>query len=157
MVRTFPFQLAVLVVTMLMLVACGGGSSSPPTSGNPFGPNPFLPVCDPGTQVQLASPTPAQSGVPTNVGQVIIVANGSANTLHDTYGQWNLTITDNFGNAFIGGSLNLVPLPNGPHPFPSDFYYASSIPPLPSARAWNITLTTQNTNCAADAIGNFST
>jgi hypothetical protein len=157
MVRPLSLQLAILGAAMLLLVSCGGGSSSLPSSGNLSGPNPFLPLCDPGTQVQLANPTAAQTGVPANVGQIIIVANGSANTLHDTYGQWNLTVTDNFGNAFIGGSLNLVPLPNGPHPYPSDFYYASSISSLPSARTLNVTLTTQNKNCTGNPLGSFST
>ncbi len=114
-------------------------------------------ICNPGTQVQLANPTPNQGGVSTGIGQLTIVANGNGNILYNTYGQWQMTLVDNFGNPLTGGQLRLVPYPNGPHPYPSDFYYASSIPQLSLGRTWNAFLTMTSGSCLPILMGSFST
>ena len=160
MARSLPtLQLLALSVAVLGLTACGAGYGSSNGNGsyNPFGNNPFGVTCDPGTQVQLANPQPGQNGVPTNIGSITIVANGNANTLYNTYSSWNVTLTDNFGNTVTGGQLNLVPYPNGPHPFLQDFYYSSSIPTLPFARSWNAYLVQTYSNCAPYSLFGFST
>lgn len=67
----------VLLVAMLSLAlsACGGASSGLGLGGSNAAP------CYAGTQVQLASPGPNQGGVPTTIGQLIVVANGNNNNL----------------------------------------------------------------------------
>jgi hypothetical protein len=137
----------------LLLSACSGsgGGIGPIFGGNPL-------QCDPGTQVQLASPQNAQTGVPGNIGQITIVANGNGNNLYNTYGQWNIFLTPSFGGSPLqGGSLSLVPYPNGPHPYASDFYYASSVPNLAPGTTWYVTLQQQNVNCTGMLLGSFST
>jgi hypothetical protein len=79
--------------------------------------------CNLGTQVQLANPTAFQTNVNTNIGSITFVANGNNNNLYNTYGQYTITLRDNFGITYQGGQLQLVPDPSGPHPYPSDFYY----------------------------------
>src|SRR5947209_1795599 len=83
---------------ILALAACSG-SGSGGGLGNIFG-GLGTASCDPGTQVQLANPQPFQSGVPTNIGQIVIVANGSSNALNSNPANWHLTLSDNFGNVF---------------------------------------------------------
>ena len=74
----------------------------------------------------LANPQPGQTGVTTTLGRVTLVAFGNGNTLYSTYTQWIVTLTDSTGTPWTGGSLSLVSDPAGPHPYPSDFYYASN-------------------------------
>lgn len=122
---------------VLALTACGGGS------GGIFGPGTTTTFqCDPGTSVQLANPTPNQFGVPTNIGSVIIVANGNANTLYNTYGNWQLVLTDNVGDQpIVSSPLSLYSDPNGPHPYASDFYYqGGNLPQLRSGVTYTVSL-----------------
>jgi hypothetical protein len=113
----------------LVLSACGSSGSSgsnPGTFPIPGGPPPTQ-FCA-GTQVQLANPTPYQSGVSPNLSSITIVANGNSNALYNTYNQWQILLFDNYNDPpTIGGALQLVPDPNGPHPYNSDFYYSSSL------------------------------
>jgi hypothetical protein len=148
-------RLGLAASVVLLLTACGGGGL-----GGVLGPNPVSNIqCDPGTQVQLANPLPGQTGVSGNVGQITIVANGSTNALYDSYGQWYLTLTPQFGVASMvqGGPLSLVPDPHGPHPYGSDFYYASGIAQLPAGVTWNVQLNEQNANCLPVPLNSFST
>ena len=135
------------------LAACSGSGNG--TAGNPFGNGPA--ACDPGTAVSDAQPRPNQSGVSITVGQIIIVANGSANTLHDNPTIWTITLADNLGGIITGTTLNPVPFPNGPHPYPSDFYYASNIPTLNPGRSYTVFLTRTDGTCSAVGVGSFST
>jgi hypothetical protein len=116
-----------------------------------------LSQCDTGTQEQLASPTPGQTGVSSTIGQIIMVANGNGNALYNSYGQWQITLTDNFGNTVVGGPLSLVPFPSGPHPYPSDFYYASSIQQLATGRTYTAFLVRIGGSCPSIPLGSFST
>ena len=146
-------RLSIAAALALALSACGGGGLGPVIGGlNPGG----GPICNAGTSVQLANPQSGQTGVPTNIGQITIVANGNSNTLYNTYNQWYLTLKDQFGNVVQGGNLNLVSYPNGPHPFPSDFYYASSIPQLQSGTTWQVNLVQQGTGSVCP-LNSFST
>jgi len=111
--------------------------------------------CDPGTQVQLANPTPGQYGVPTNIGQIVIVANGNANNLYNSYSQWNLTLSDQYGNRISSGNLNLIPY-SGSKPFLSDFYYSAQIPTLPGGSMWTVFMNESGQSCGVQ-IGSFST
>jgi hypothetical protein len=146
-------RIAALVAAGLCLLA----STSCSGVGLPGGIFGGLLACNPGTQVQLASPAPNQSGVSSNIGQIIIVANGNSNTLYNTYAQWQFTVVDNFNNQLTGGSLNLVPDPSGPHPYASDFYYSSSIPQLTPGRTWNVELLQNGNSCTPASVGSFST
>lgn len=141
-----------LIVCMLGLVACSGSGGYGGGIGN--GPQP----CQPGTAVSLAQPTPNQGGVPITIGQIIIVANGSTNVLHDNPNVWIVTLSDNAGDAPINGSpLNPVSDPNGPHPYPSDFFYGSNITTLNAGRAYNVFLGRIDGTCQAIQVGSFST
>lgn len=140
------FPAAVLGLA-LVLAACNSSSSpSTPT------------LCNTGTFEQLASPTAGQTGVSTTIGQVIIVADGSANTLYNTHSQWNILITNSAtGSIFTGGALNLVSDPSGPHPYPSDFYYASSIQQLTAGQTYTASLSLASGSCQSIGLGSFST
>lgn len=101
---------------ILALAACSGSGGG---LGNILGPvasNGTL-ECDTGTQVELADPQPGKT-VSGNTGRAVIVANGQNNALYDTYGQWNLVLTDQYGERVQGGNLTLVPDPNGFQPYP---------------------------------------
>lgn len=147
------FRLALASGLVVALAGCGGGG----LGGILGGLNPIQ--CDTGTQVQLASPQAYQTGVPTNIGQIVVVANGNANNLGSTYGQWNLRVTDVAGNVVTTGS-NLTPFDgrNLTHPFTSDFYYASNIGPLPAGTTLSVQLQETSQNCSpAPVTGTFST
>jgi len=154
-VRTL-LTIAGILVASCALSACGGGGGSAGFGqfGGGFGSNGS--TCDPGTEVQLANPLPGTYGVPSNIGQVTIVAYGNANTLYDSYGNWSVILFDQFGDQFGGGTLSLVSDAGGPHPYPSDFYYASSVSTLPPGRTWNAYLA-ENANCQPVSLGTFST
>jgi hypothetical protein len=139
----------------LALSACSGSGALGglgPIFGNQL-------QCDPGTQVQLANPTNFQSGVNSNIGQITLVASGNGNTLYNTYGQWNVVLTPNFGTGSIqGGQLTLVDGRSLNHPFTSDFYYGSSVPNLQPGVTWDVRLQQNNgANCTPLSVGTFST
>lgn len=148
-------RLALASALVLGLTGCGAAGAI----GNILGPIAGGTIqCDPGTQVQLASPTPGQTGVSGGIGQIVVVANGNANTLYNTSGQWYVTLTPQYGGNPIQGG-NLVPFDgrNLNHPYTSDYYYSSSIGQLQSGTLWTAYLNEQNANCAAVPIGSFST
>lgn len=147
-------RLALASSIAFTLTACSGGAI-----GNILGPIGGAAVqCDPGTQVQLASPSPGQSGVSGAIGQIVIVANGSNNTLYNTSNQWYVTLTPQYGgNSVQGGNLTPFDGRNMNHPYTSDYYYASSIGQLPSGMTWTAYLNEQNANCAAVPLNTFST
>lgn len=140
---------------LVALTACGGGGGLGGVIGglNP-GSGPF---CNAGTQVQLARPQPGQTGVPTNIGQIEIVANGNSNNLYNTYTQWYLTLTDQFGDTITGGNLRLTSDTSGPHPYTSDFYYVSSISQLPANATWQVNLNDQSGSGGVCPLNSFST
>ncbi|MGZ3497500.1 MAG: hypothetical protein ACXWNK_13745 [Vulcanimicrobiaceae bacterium] len=146
-------RLVALTSMMLALSACGGGGA-----GNILG-NTIV-ECNPGTQVQLANPSPGQSNVDPNIGSVTVVANGNNNTLYTTYQGWNLLLVDTFTHQTVnGGQLNLVADPNGPHPYGSDFYYQASIPQLQSGQNWSVELVQSQSfaSCSPYPLNSFST
>jgi hypothetical protein len=138
---------------MLAASACGG-STTAPTS--PVGIS-----CGPGAQVQLAAPTPNQTAVPTNVGNVTIVADSKNNTLSSATSSFFLTLTPAGGTPVIAGALNTVNQPAGaPQPFTTDFYYQSNLAgSLPAGQTWTVTLNQNLTGqtCPAVTVGTFST
>lgn len=145
---------AAAAVLVCALAGCGGGGAGGLLGGIGASPQ----SCYTGTTVQLASPTAFQTGVSANIGQVTLVADGNSNTLYSTYNQWNVVLQTNFGQQIAGGPLNLVPFSSGPHPFPSDFYYASSIPLLTPGTTYNVLLEENNgLGCTAVPINSFST
>lgn len=148
-------RLTVCAALTLALSACGGSGGL----GSIIGGGTNALQCNAGTRVQLASPQSFQSGVSSNVGQITIVADGNTNNLYNTYGQWNVVLTPAFnGYPIQGGSLALVSDPNGPHPFASDFYYASSVPSLTPGTTWNVTLQDNSGGpCTPVPLGSFST
>ncbi len=148
-------HLAAAAGLSIAVSACGGGSS------NPFNPNPngngYGSQCAPGTNVQLANPSTYASGVPTNIGAITIVADGSSNSLYNTYNSWNLVLQGSFGNTITSGQLGLVSDANGPHPFPSDYYYSGSVPTLPAGQTFQVLLENNTGFCSPVTIGQFST
>ncbi len=148
-------RLALAGMLALSLAACGGSGT---TLGGLLGTN--LPQCDTGTRVQLASPQNGQTGVSTGIGQIVVVADGNTNTLYNMYGEWNVVLTPAFGGAsqFFSQPLSLVADPNGPHPYPSDFYYSAPVQGLTPGMTWNATLQQSNGNtCTGVPLGAFST
>ncbi|MBV8671534.1 MAG: hypothetical protein JO098_07155 [Candidatus Eremiobacteraeota bacterium] len=137
------------VVTALGLWGCSSGSSTSPGH--------YQYPCVTGTSQTLANPQPGQTGVPTTIGQVTIVAMGNGNTLYNTYTQWIVTLTDNTGTPWTGSPLSLVSDPSGPHPYPSDFYYASNLPMLNPGRTYQAFLSQPNASCTPVSLGQFST
>lgn len=147
--RTLP-ALALLGASLAL-----GACSSAAAIGNPGG---RLPVpCITGTIQQLAGPTAGQAAVPTTVGQVILVAYGNGNTLYNTYTQWQTTLVDNLGMPTPGGQLRLVSDATGPHPYPSDFYYGSTLPQLVAGRTYAVYLSMTNGSCQPISLSSFST
>lgn len=145
---------AAVAALLIALTGCGGGGAG----GLLGGIGSSTQSCYTGTNVQLASPSAFQSGVPTNIGQIVLVADGNSNALYSTYNQWNVVLQSNFGEQITGGPLSLVPFSNGPHPFPSDYYYASSIPALSAGSTYNVLLEQNNgLGCTAIPINSFST
>jgi hypothetical protein len=137
------------------LAACSGGAGSLLGGLNPITGGSIQ--CDPGTQVQLANPQPGQTGVSNTLGQIVIVANGSNNSLYSGYNQWNLVLADQFGDRITGSNLTLTSYTNGPHPYPSDFYYSSTVGQLPTGATWTVQLTQPGANCLPVPLNSFST
>ncbi len=149
-------RLTLAATLLVALTACGSGGLGGSLGGlNPV--NGSGPICNSGTQVQLANPQPFQTGVPGNIGQIIIVANGNNNNLYSTYNQWFLTLRDQYGDLITGSNLTLVSYPNGPHPFQSDYYYASNIGQLPSGVSWQVNLNDQSGIGGVCQLNSFST
>lgn len=119
----------------------GNGGIGGIGGGGIFGPSAS---CNPGTDVQLANPLPFQSGVNPNIGQITIVANGNNNALGQSYQSLNITLIDGFGSQVSGGALQPVAMPNGPHPYASDYYYQSAFGPLQSNTTYTAELTLFN-------------
>jgi hypothetical protein len=147
-------RLALAAAVAAALAGCG--SSGLGSVLNPIGGTSGL-QCDPGTQVQLANPQQGETGVPGNIGQIVIVANGNGNPLGNSYGNWYVTLNDQYGDLITGGNLNPYSYPGGPQPFGSDYYYSSSIPQLPSGATWNAQLNESGANCLPYPLQSFST
>lgn len=141
---------------LVALTACGGGGLGNVLGGlNPI--NGGGPICDAGTQVQLANPQPGQIGVSPTIGQIVIVASGNSNNLYNSYNQWYLTLTNQYGGSPLqGGNLQLTPNNGYVKPYSSDFYYSSSIGQLPAGATWQVNLVDQNTGSVCP-LNSFST
>jgi len=136
------------LIGALGLAGCSSAANTPGHYQYPY---------NTGTQQQLANPAPNQNGVSTTLGRITIVAFGNNNTLYSTYNQWIITLTDNTGAPWTGGPLSLVSDPSGPHPYPSDFYYASNIPMLNAGRMYQAFLSDPSGTCTPLSVGSFST
>lgn len=147
-------RLAIPSTLALALTACGGGGGL----GSIIGGTTTL-QCDAGTQVTLANPQNQQGGVPTNIGQITIVANGNSNALYNSYGQWNVVLTPAFSGAsqMYGGPLSPADGRTLYHPYGSDYYYSSTIQGLVPGTVYNATLQEANNNCNPVPLGTFST
>ncbi len=144
-----------LVLTSVMIAAagCGGGGSS----GTAVPPQNFG-VCDPGTQVSLANPQPNTGGVSTGIGHIQIVGNGNTNALYQGYANFDVLLRDQFGNVITGSQLTLVASDNGYKPYPSDFYYNSTIQGLNFGVTYQAFLNIFNSPCQQPVfLGSFST
>jgi hypothetical protein len=150
-------RLALPLALVSTLAACSGsggglGGLSPIFGGN----SPGL-QCQTGTSVQLANPLPLQNNA-SNVNQITIVANGSSNQLYSSYQNWYVFVVDSFGQQVTGNNLSLVPYPNGPHPYSSDFYYASQLPQtLQGGQTYTAYLARYDESCSPVPLQTFST
>ena len=124
---------------LLLLGVAGCGASG---GGNSIfgGGNSGYSQCNPGTQVDLARPTPNQYS--SGVTSIEVVAYGNSNPLGQSPGAWNIQVQDANGDPpFVTGPLNAVADPSGPHPFSSDFYYSGNLgTTLPSGYTWYVSL-----------------
>lgn len=145
---------ALVGVLVLGLSACSGSGGSGGLFGGLGG---GFTQCDPGQSVQLARPSPGATGVNPSIGSLEIVASGGTGALHDNPGQWYLSLTSNFGDNLGGYTLGPTSDTGGPHPYASDFYYATNIPTLPTGRTWTVLLNESNANCNAVPLQTFST
>jgi hypothetical protein len=131
-----------------VLTGCGGSGG---------GSNPVTQPCNPGIALQLANPVPAQTGVSTSIGQVILVTSGS----FTPYAQWQTIIVGSDGSQYSGGSLNPVSGTTLPHPYPSDFYYSSAIQnPLSVGVTYTVQLNNFTSTCTppfSNSLLSFST
>lgn len=140
------------------LAACSGsggglGGLSPIFGGS----GPGLLQCQPGTSVQLAYPQPFQTNA-SNVNQIIVVANGNGNELYQAPQNWYVYLVDNYGNQLTGANLNPIDYHTGPHPYGSDYYYASQLPQtLPSGMTFTAYLAREDQSCNPLPLQNFST
>lgn len=139
------------LVAAISFIALTGCTSSATTPGH------FQFPCNTGTVQQLANPLPSQGGVATTIGQVTIVAMGGSNVLHSTPNQWIVTLNDNTGMVWTGTPLTPVSDASGPHPYPSDFYYASNFPMLNASRTYRAVLSQPTGTCTPISLGGFST
>ena len=85
------------------------------------------------------------------------MAYGNSNPLYSGHNQWSVTLIDDKGSPWTGGPLGLVSDPSGPHPYPSDFYYASSLPKLNAGHAYHAYLSQPSGTCTPVLVGSFST
>ncbi|HEY9179089.1 MAG TPA: hypothetical protein VIO32_00110 [Candidatus Baltobacteraceae bacterium] len=150
-------RLGLAASLVIALAGCSGGGLGsilgPITGGN--GSAGFQ--CDTGTSVQLANPEPNQTGVSPGIGQIVIVANGKNNNLYNTYNQWNITLSDQYGDTITGSNLQPYSYPGGPQPYQSDYYYYSQIGQLPQGVTWNVSLGEPGASCSAVPLNSFST
>jgi hypothetical protein len=156
-VRTFrhhPVRLAraLVVASIVVAAGCGGGSggSAIPGAGNNNN------ICDFNAQsITIARPTP---GFGQNGNTIEIVSSSGSDDLHSNPSAYDLNLRDNFNNVIITGPLSLVPDPNGPHPYTSDFYYQGTLQsPLQGGLTYNVFLNAPNSNCTPGFVGSFST
>jgi hypothetical protein len=131
----------------LCMTSCSSNSNPVPT-------NPPGTVCSVGTQVQLSNPLPNSSGVPTTIGQVQIVVNANTDLLGSS---WNTYLVDFGGNKIQGGTLKLTTNPGGPHPFPNNYYYNSTIPQLTFGDSYNVYINQFTSQCTPALVGSFGT
>ena len=157
--RQPPSRLALALACLVSLAACSGGnggSYNPPGgNGNGYG-NGYGNQCAIGTNVTLANPTQNAYGVSTAIGSITIVASGNSNNLYQTYPSWSIVLQGTY-DTINGSQLALVADPSGPHPYPTDFYYSSSVPALPSGESFSVLLVNNSGFCNAQQIGQFST
>ena len=146
---------ALIAAAIFVVAGCAGGSTG--TSPVPFNGG----SCDPGTSIQLAFPNNTngnfQSGVPTNIGHVEIVANGNNNTLFNSYTSFDTVLFGNNGQQVQGGFLTTTSDQGGPHPFTSDFYYNSSIPTLQPGVLYTVYINVPSNSCQPIPFGQFAT
>lgn len=142
---------AAAVLSALLLSACSSGGTSSSGGSIPQ-------TCFPG-QVQLASPAPGSSGVSTNIGNIVIVANGTNNALYNSWQSWSLSLVDQNGNVYYGSNLTQTPNNGYPKPYGSDFYYSSSLQgqSLMPGSSYIVELNNTVQQCSYQVQGGFST
>jgi hypothetical protein len=140
----------------LGLTACGGGGNG--GSFSPYGSSGLYADACAGTQVALASPQAGAYNVPTNIGQITIVANGSGNALSQNPAAFTLEVSDSGymqGDYFTTSPLNPVSDTNGPHPYASDYYYQLNFSQqLLTQQTWTVYLVSA---ACSQPVGQFST
>ncbi len=146
---------AVLVACLMLAAGCGGGGGS----GSATAPTGLQ--CDPNSQgTQLARPSPGQAGVPTTTSAIEIVDDGNLDQLYSLTPQFDLHLTDNFGNVLVTTSLVQSQDPTGPHPYgASSFFFEGTLNgSLVAGRTYSVSLGTTNSSCTPLPVtGTFST
>jgi hypothetical protein len=147
---------AVAATLTFMLCACGGGSAGGPI----FNPNPIgYAQCNPGASVVTTAPQSGSYNVPTNIGTIEIALSNNANPVWSNPSAWTLALQSSFTSQIVplGGNLNVTSDPNGPHPFPNDFYLNQGVGQLQAGTQYNVYLEPVNASCNPVQVGQFST
>lgn len=153
--RQAHFARAILIASFVVAAGCGGGggtgSATPP--GSSLG-------CDPNAQgIQLARPSPGQTGVSTTTSVIEIVDDGNLDQLYSLTPQFELTVVGNLGDHAVTTSLVEVQDPTGPHPYgASSFFYEGTLSQrLLASDTYTVSLSAPSTSCTALLVGTFST
>ena len=109
-----------------------------------------------GATSALVFPAQNATGVPDNVGQVII---GTTTTLPSG---WNVELFTTAGFLVaIGGGVtpapNPLPTPNTIPPFANPVYQSSAMPVLPAATTLQVGVNNLNSSCVPTIVGVFTT
>lgn len=145
MIRTS--QRALLLVLTGALAGCGGGSSSPPPNCTP----------PPGTQTVLVYPAPNATGIPDNVGLVVLASTATLPSTFDTWVVDNTTGNGVFFNAVTTSPPSPLPTPNATPTFADPVYQPSGNPGVTFVAGSTITVyLNQNANCTPISLGSFS-
>jgi hypothetical protein len=147
---------ALLMAACLVLAAgCGGGGSSGAAATAPSGL-----LCDSNSQgMELARPSPAQTGVQITTSTIEIVDDGDLDQLYSLTPQFDLTLVSSAGGKDATTSLVEVQDPTGPHPYGASSYFfeGTLTQGLTAGVTYTVSLAATTSSCTPLLVGTFST
>ena len=141
---------------VLSLVSLGAAAACSSSSTGSTPPPATSCLAQVGATGALVYPAQSATGVPDNVGQVII---GTTTTLPSS---WNVELFFTSGFlAAIGGSVtpapNPLPTPNTIPPFANPVYQSSAMPVLPAGTTFQVGVNNTASTCLPTIVGVFTT